>query len=152
MKLSVLVGLVGVASATSHLNLHLHVGKQQGVNDWMPAGPDDGKPLPLSISLSSYRLVSSIRKRTDAHAHSPQPVPYAQHPRQPRLPPPRWPGHLPGRVDQRPRQCSELRPSGRQGPLRQCHPLQHLQGSRGVRSVRIPAPNTIWHTDQTATK
>jgi hypothetical protein len=75
MKLSVLVGLVGVASATSHLNLHVHVGKQQGVNDWMPAGPDDGKPLPLSISLSSYRLVSSIRKRTDAHTTARSPCP-----------------------------------------------------------------------------
>ncbi|OJI99706.1 hypothetical protein ASPVEDRAFT_39082 [Aspergillus versicolor CBS 583.65] len=55
MKLSVLVGLVGVASATSHLNLHVHVGKQQGVNDWMPAGPDDARsPCPMLNTLANH--------------------------------------------------------------------------------------------------
>lgn len=53
MKLSVIVGLVGAASATSHAGLHLHIGQKLGSHDWKPAGIDDGNPpLPLSLSLS----------------------------------------------------------------------------------------------------
>lgn len=61
MKLSVIVGLVGVASANSHLGLHLHVGQRQGANDWKPAGPDDGKfPRPIVIP---YRYQSCLDRQ-----------------------------------------------------------------------------------------
>ncbi|KAL4782862.1 Chloroperoxidase [Aspergillus varians] len=53
-----LTSLLGLASASSHLNVHLHLPKNP--HDWLPAGPDDGTnhypylPCPMLNTLANH--------------------------------------------------------------------------------------------------